>query len=75
MPRTPRIRFVDFETRSVQLIAACTLGLAGLASLPQTGNALRSAGPSSTSSPSTATAGPQARLAQALRVPLRRPPD
>ncbi len=29
-----RQRLADFEARSVQLIAACTLGLAGLASVP-----------------------------------------
>ncbi len=29
-----RQRIADFEARSVQLIAACTLGLAGVASLP-----------------------------------------
>jgi hypothetical protein len=30
----PRQRLADFEARSVQLIAACTLGLAGMASVP-----------------------------------------
>eukprot|EP01041_Mallomonas_annulata_P026248 gene26248-47506_t len=38
MQETPmpqrRQRLADFEARSVQLIAACTLGLAGLASVP-----------------------------------------
>ena len=29
-----RQRLADFEARSVQLIAACTLGLAGMASTP-----------------------------------------
>ncbi|MBT9464022.1 hypothetical protein [Hydrogenophaga sp.] len=29
-----RQRLADFEARSVQLIAACTLGLAGMASVP-----------------------------------------
>lgn len=29
-----RQRLADFEARSVQLIAACTLGLAGMASAP-----------------------------------------
>jgi hypothetical protein len=29
-----RQRLADFEARSVQLVAACTLGLAGLASVP-----------------------------------------
>jgi hypothetical protein len=29
-----RQRIADFEARSVQLIAACTLGLAGMASVP-----------------------------------------
>ncbi len=31
-----RQRLADFEARSVQLIAACTLGLAGMASVPPT---------------------------------------
>jgi hypothetical protein len=31
-----RQRLADFEARSVQLIAACTLGLAGMASAPPT---------------------------------------
>lgn len=29
-----RQRLADFEARSVQLLAACTLGLAGMASVP-----------------------------------------
>lgn len=29
-----RQRLADFEARSVQLLAACTLGLAGMASMP-----------------------------------------
>jgi hypothetical protein len=29
-----RQRLTDFEARSVQLLAACTLGLAGMASVP-----------------------------------------
>jgi hypothetical protein len=29
-----RQRLADFEARSVQLIAACTLGLAGMANVP-----------------------------------------
>ncbi len=57
MPRS-RVRLVDFETRSVQLIAACTLGLAGLANLPPAAstngsNAARIAGPHSSSSSSS----------------------
>jgi len=35
MPRS-RKRLADFEARSVQLIAACTLGLAGMSALQAT---------------------------------------
>ena len=38
-----RQRLADFEARSVQLIAACTLGLAGMASVPP-GHAARITG-------------------------------
>ena len=31
-----RQRLADFEARSVQLVAACTLGLVGMASVPPT---------------------------------------
>ena len=47
-----RQRLADFEARSVQLLAACTLGLAGMASVPPvhasrtTGQATSLTGPS-----------------------------
>lgn len=60
-----RQRLASFEARSVQLIAACTLGLAGLAGVPPA-QATRSAG---TSSPSNPPGGaPQAQVA--TRVPV-----
>lgn len=61
-----RQRLASFEARSVQLIAACTLGLAGLAGVPPA-QATRSAG--TTSSPSIPPGGaPQAQVA--TRVPV-----
>lgn len=41
--KQPQQRLADFEARSVQLLAACTLGLAGMASVP-TGQAARITG-------------------------------
>jgi|GEM_PF-4497016 len=60
-----RQKLADFEARSVQLIAACTLGLAGVAALPNATLA-RITGPSSTLStaPSKAGGGEVPRLVQ-----------
>ena len=67
-----RQRLADFEARSVQLIAACTLGLAGMASVPPahaariTGQATSLTGAAS----STATAG-HARVSRAPAAVLQ----
>lgn len=45
-----RQRIASFEARSVQLIAACTLSLAGVASLPNATTASRTTGQASTHS-------------------------
>lgn len=42
-----RQRIADFEARSVQLIAACTLGLASVAILPNAATASRTTGQAS----------------------------
>ena len=72
-----RQRLADFEARSVQLIAACTLGLAGMASVPPshaariTGQATSltgTAGHTTTSSGNTRTHRTPAVLLQAGRV-------
>ena len=63
-----RLKITDFEARSVQLIAACTLGLAGVAALP---NATLSR---ITGQASTHSAGPsKAAGTEAPRLLQRRP--
>ena len=63
-----RQRIADFEARSVQLIAACTLGLAGVASLPNAALS-RITGQAST----TTTAPSKAGSAETPRLVQRRP--
>jgi len=71
-----RQRLADFEARSVQLIAACTLGLAGMASAPishaaritgQATSLTGSAGPT-TANGHTRAGRPPAVLLQAGKV-------
>ncbi len=66
-PRTTSQRMSHFEARSVQLIAACTLGLAGMASA-QTGPPARQASSSSPSSSSSVPAPRQAELPRIARL-------
>ncbi|WP_066271598.1 hypothetical protein [Hydrogenophaga palleronii] len=67
-PRTTSQRLSQFEARSVQLIAACTLGLAGMASA-QTGPPARQASSSSPSSSSSSVPAPrQAQLPRIARL-------
>jgi hypothetical protein len=66
--RRSRLTIADFEARSVQLIAACTLGLAGVAALPHA-NFSRTTGQASTHS----TAPSKAGSTEAPRLVQRRP--
>lgn len=51
-----RQRLADFEARSVQLLAACTLGLAGMASVPPA-HAARITGQTTSLTGNTASTG------------------